>query len=412
MSLALREDNFVVIDVGSQVTRAGMGTHDTNKTPVVAVNMSDFNYPLKSDTIVSWEDLEACWHHILFKELGIKKSRNEHPVLLAVPTQWSKFEHERIAQMFFERFNVPGIYIAPQPLLALYGCGAVSGIAVDIGEESTQINVVIDSLLQSQATITVPVGGVHFDEYLLKLMKNDAALVKQFEDKEGITLDKEFARFVKVQPGVCNVYVGHDAISKEKAAAASVIENAAAAATEEAIEDDVVTTEKEDEDKAKDIPEAIEIEYKGHKFSIGAYRHKVFDPLFDLRIIGNNGLNIIEGMRIAASHCEPPEIRPKLWESVALCGGGSLVSGLQPRIRSEVADELPVSENIGDAQPRQVGFLRIPDYFTVLKDRKYRNLCTWLGGEIVAKLVFIDAKNYVSKVDYNESGPSVVHTFL
>lgn len=91
-------------------------------------------------------------------------------------------------------------------------------------------------------------------------------------------------------------------------------------------------------------------------------------------------------MRIAASHCEPPEIRPKLWESVALCGGGSLVSGLQPRIRSEVVDELPVSENIGDAQPRQVGFLRIPDYFTVLKDRKYRNLCTWLGGEIVAKV--------------------------
>ena len=40
--------------------------------------------------------------------------------------------------MFFERFNVPGIYIAPQPLLALYGCGAVSGIAVDIGEESTR----------------------------------------------------------------------------------------------------------------------------------------------------------------------------------------------------------------------------------------------------------------------------------
>ena len=128
-----------------------------------------------------------------------------------------------------------------------------------------EINVVIDSLLQSQATTTVPVGGVHFDEYLLKLMKNDVSLVKEFEDKEGVTLDKEFARFVKEQPGVCNVYVGHDAVSKEKAAAASIIENAAAAATEEAIEDDAVTTEKEDEDKAKDIPEAIEIEYKGHK---------------------------------------------------------------------------------------------------------------------------------------------------
>ncbi|KAI9265016.1 actin family [Phascolomyces articulosus] len=412
MSLALREDNFVVIDVGSHVTRAGMGTHDTNKAPTVTVNMSDFNYPLKSDKIISWEDLEACWHHILFKELGIKKSRNEHPVLLAVPTQWSKFEHERIAQMFFERFNVPGIYIAPQPLLALYGCGAVSGVAVDIGEDSTQINVVIDSLLQSQSTTTIPVGGAQFDEYLLRLMKNDTSLVQQFEGKEGVALDKEFARFVKEQSGLCNIFVGHDAVTKEQQAAANIIENAAAAATEEAIEDDIPTNEKDDDDKPKDVPDTVEIEYKNHKFMVGPYRHKVFDPLFDLSLTGENGLGLIESMRLAASHCEPPEIRPKLWESVALCGGGSLISGLQPRIRAEVTSVLPCSENIGDAQPRQVGYLRIPDYFTLLKDRKYRNLCTWLGGEIVAKLVFIDAKNYVSKVDYNESGPSVVHTFL
>ncbi|KAI9493592.1 actin family [Zychaea mexicana] len=412
MALALREENFVIIDVGSQVTRAGMGTLDTNKTPTVTVNMADFNYPLKNDTIVSWEDLEACWHHILFKELGIKKSRNEHAVLLSVPTQWSKFEHERITQIFFEKFNVPGIYLAPQPLLALYGCGSVSGVVVDIGEEATQINVVIDSLVQPQATITVPVGGKDFSDHLLRLMKNDASLVQQFEGKEGVALDKEFARFVKEQKGVCNVFVGHDVTSTEQSSEANDIENAAAAATEEAIEDDVPSTEKDDDDTVKDVSESIEIEYKGYKFNVGSYRHQVYDPLFDLSVVSKNGPNLIEALRVAASHCEPPEIRPKLWESMALCGGGSLMTGLQPRIRAEVVNVLPCSENIGDAQPRQVGFLRIPDYFTVLKDRTYRNLCTWLGGEIVAKLVFVDAKNYVSKVDYNESGPSVIHTSL
>ncbi|KAI8140118.1 actin family [Fennellomyces sp. T-0311] len=412
MSLTLKEENFVVIDVGSSTTRAGMGMHDTNKTPSIMVNMSDFNNPLKNDAIVSWEDLEACWSHILFKELGIKKSRNEHAVLLSVPTQWSKFEHERIAQIFFEHFNVPGIYIAPQPLLALYGCGSQSGVVVDIGHGSTQINVVIDSLVQPQATISVPVGGEHFDEHLLRLMKNDAALVQQFQNTPDVPLDVEFAHFVKEQPGVCHVYVGYDASSIEKQNNADMIENAAAAATEEAIEDDVVTTEKEDENNVAEIPETVEVEYKGHKYTVGRYRHQVYDPLFDLALVGQNGLNLIDAMRLGVSHCEPPEMRPKLWESVALCGGGSLMTGLQPRIKAQVGRLLPCSDNIGDAQPRQVGFLRIPDYFTVLKDRKFQNLCTWLGGEIVAKLVFIDAKNYVSKVDYNEGGPSVVHTLL
>ena len=74
---------------------------------------------------------------LLFRELDIKKSRNEHPVLLAVPVDWTKEEHERITQIAFENLNVPGLYIAPQPLLALYGCGSVSGLVVDIGHNMT-----------------------------------------------------------------------------------------------------------------------------------------------------------------------------------------------------------------------------------------------------------------------------------
>lgn len=104
--------------------------------------------------------------------------------------------------------------------------------------------------------------------------------------------------------------------------------------------------------------------------------------------MGESGLDLIEAMRVSASHCEPPEIRPKVWESVAVCGGGSLMQGLQMRLKAEVNRVMPSSENIGDAQPKQVGFLRIPDYFTVLKERQHQHLCTWLGGEIVAKVTW------------------------
>lgn len=76
-------------------------------------------------------------NHILFKELGIKKARNEHPVLFTVPVHWNKLELERLTQEAFENLNVPGLYIAPQPLLALYGCGAVTGVVVDIGHNTT-----------------------------------------------------------------------------------------------------------------------------------------------------------------------------------------------------------------------------------------------------------------------------------
>lgn len=35
MSIALREENFVVVIVGAKYTTAGIGMHDTNKPPTV-----------------------------------------------------------------------------------------------------------------------------------------------------------------------------------------------------------------------------------------------------------------------------------------------------------------------------------------------------------------------------------------
>ncbi|RUS32452.1 hypothetical protein BC938DRAFT_475346 [Jimgerdemannia flammicorona] len=85
------------------------------------------------------------------------------------------------------------------------------------------------------------------------------------------------------------------------------------------------------------------------------------------------------------------------------------LQGIKERIKAELLPYLPVSDNAGDTQSRDIKFLRIPDYFTVLREPHFQRFSAWLGGEIVAKLVFPNPTNYISKVDYNESGPSVVH---
>ena len=91
-------------------------------------------------------------------------------------------------------------------------------------------------------------------------------------------------------------------------------------------------------------------------------------------------------MRLAVMNCEPPEIRPKLWESIAIAGGCCLTTGLSRRLKVEVQMVLPQSENAGDTQPRIINFLRIPEYFTVLKEKENQVYSTWLGAEIVAKV--------------------------
>ena len=46
-------------------------------------------------------------------------------------------QYEQIARIFFEKFNSPGLYIANQALMALYGCNSLSGLVVDIGYGKT-----------------------------------------------------------------------------------------------------------------------------------------------------------------------------------------------------------------------------------------------------------------------------------
>ena len=85
--------------------------------------------------------------HILLKEFNIKRSRNECPVIVTVPSSWSKAQYEQIARIFFETFNSPGLYIANHALMALYGCGSVTGLVVDIGYGKTGMLISYDCLI-------------------------------------------------------------------------------------------------------------------------------------------------------------------------------------------------------------------------------------------------------------------------
>lgn len=143
---------------------------------------------------------------------------------------------------------------------------------------SLDVNIVIDSIVQTQSSFTLAIGGKHFDQHLLKLMKNDGALVEEFEKlkNEGIELNDEFACFVKQQPDVCHVLVGHETKPNADAGTSlSAMDSVAAVATEESLEEDTEMPEKEEEETAKDVPETIQVEYKGHKVRKHCYYSQI-----------------------------------------------------------------------------------------------------------------------------------------
>ncbi|KAG0074402.1 general RNA polymerase II transcription factor, partial [Podila epicladia] len=293
--------------------------------------------PIEQGIVKDWAAMEALWRHVLFRELGIKRSRNASPVLMVVPTDWTKEEHERITQIFFENFNVPGLYLAEEPLMILYGCATVTGLIIDIGHNSTEITPIIDTQIQRNAIQTIPLAGADIDAYFLQQLRQDAQLVREY----GEPMDLEFARYLK-ESGVCQ------ALGKDEKGA-----NARAHA-----------------------------EYNGKRFTVGSVRYKAVDPLFNPDLVGKRVLNIIDAIH-AALYGVKPEKRQALWESIIVTGGSCQIAGLQNRIQSAIEDSLTVSENFGEFQVREVKFLKVPDYFPSLKDSIVH--AGFLGSEIVAK---------------------------
>lgn len=45
-----------------------------------------------------------------------------------------KAHRERAAQIFFETFNVPAMFISIQAVLALYASGRTTGVVLDVGD--------------------------------------------------------------------------------------------------------------------------------------------------------------------------------------------------------------------------------------------------------------------------------------
>ncbi|KAG9288041.1 hypothetical protein G9A89_017636 [Geosiphon pyriformis] len=322
--------------------------------------------PIERGEIKRWADLEGIWRNILLKEFNIKRSRNECPVLLTTPNRWTKTEYERIAQIFFEHFNTPALYIADQALMALFGCGSVNGIVVDVGYGTTDITPILDTSVQYHAIQTLPIGGQDIDKYLLSLLQSDIKLLQEY----GNSINLDFARAMKET--VCG-FMSFDG--------------------EETGE------------------ERKEVEYMGTQFTIGSERFQAAEPFFAPCLVGKGGLATLpDAIYFAISSCEIDK-RGILWENIVFTGGSSLLKGFKERLQKELEVYLNLSDNAGDHQTvKEPRFLKIPDYFTNFKDRP--DLAPFLGASIVAKLVFgeTNSKSYISKVDYNEKGPSVVHT--
>eukprot|EP00457_Paulinella_chromatophora_P005541 gb/GEZN01005558.1/.p1 GENE.gb/GEZN01005558.1/~~gb/GEZN01005558.1/.p1 ORF type:complete len:392 (-),score=59.82 gb/GEZN01005558.1/:613-1746(-) len=301
------------------------------------------NYPMKHGVIRDWKDMQHIWTHT-YTQLNIVQ--DQHPVLLTEAPLNPRSNKVKAAEIFFETFNVPSLYIQAQAVLSLYASGRTTGVVLDSGDGVTNAVPVYEGFAMPHAIQRIDVAGRDVTEYLQLLLRKSGHNFHTSAELEVVKNIKE-----------ARCYVAFNLEKAEKALG-------------------------EDEEP---------MEYKlpdGNVIDIGSEKFKAPEVLFNPSLIGLEYPGIHQSLVTSIARCDL-DIRRKLFQEIILAGGSTMFDGLGDRLLSEVRKLAPKSTKIKIWAPPE------------------RILSTWIGGSILASLATF--KNmWISRREYDEDGARVI----
>ncbi|KAF6775086.1 hypothetical protein AHF37_05062 [Paragonimus kellicotti] len=131
-------------------------------------------YPIEHGIIRDWNDMERIWTYVYGKD-QLMVSSEEHPVLLTEPPYNPKRNREKMAEIFFETFSVPALYISMQAVLSLYSTGRTTGVVLDSGDGVTHAVPIYEGYALPHAIERADLAGRDVTRFLRLLLRKEGA---------------------------------------------------------------------------------------------------------------------------------------------------------------------------------------------------------------------------------------------
>jgi actin-related protein 3 len=334
----------------------------------------DIFYPVRHGQIENWTHMEYFWEQSIFKYLRCEPE--DHFFLLTEPPLNAPENREYTAEIMFETFNVPGLYIAVQAVLALAASWTsknvkertLTGTVIDSGDGVTHVIPVAEGYVIGSSIKHIPLAGRDITAFVQQLMRDRNEPIPPSESMEVAKRVKETYSYVC--PDVVKEFLKYDSDPKW----------------------------------FKQYEGINSVTKKPYTCDVGYERFLGPEIFFNPEIFSSDFLTPLPKVVDDTIQTCPIDVRRGLYKNLVLSGGTTMFKDFGKRlardIKRSVDNRIKRSEELSGGKIKSV-----PLEVNVISHHMQR-YAVWFGGSMLASTPeFYNVCH--TKKQYDEIGPSI-----